>query len=91
MENKPTIREAYFEKFPTLLVPLEGADTKYMYLFEQVKFEVYDFFLNKIKEVVGSEELCTCSDLPQIPHRHQSNEKINQERQRILKEFGIIK
>lgn len=73
MENKPTIREEFFERWGG--VELDGLEA-----------EVADWWLNKIKEVVGEEVY--------IPENISQSGKTdlmarNHERQRILKEFGL--
>lgn len=89
MENKPTIREKWIEfalKCKDDARNGGGGDGRSGEVALLNKFA--DFFLNKIKEVVGEVD---------VPYEKMTEGQIgwfngrNDERQRILKEFGIIK
>lgn len=86
MENKPTIREEFIERYLCLYdTDMSGFGTNLI-------DEIADWWLNKIKEVVGEEE----TNIFGFRNKYttpQNNKRVgrNELRQRILKEFGIIK
>ena len=76
--DKPTIREEYLE---WTCIEKE---------YESTESEQTDWWLNKIKEVVGTDVPIQTNNGMEVELKW-ANHVVNFERQRILKEFGIIK
>lgn len=91
MENKPTIREEWIEfalKCKDEARNGSGGDGRSGEIAVLNRFA--DFFLNKIKEVVGTDVPIQTNNGMEVELKW-ANHVVNFERQRILKEFGIIK
>ncbi len=91
MENKPTIREELpdwreelYQAFHNLPLSVDARTQT----FHKIAKVIDEHWLNKIKEVVGEVD---------VPYEKMTDGQVgwfngrNDERQRILKEFGIIK